>query len=78
MDISQSRLQYTLAATTAYNNAAQKADIKGFRSDTAGQVDYKDEAGNAHSITVLAGEVPPIQGEIEIVNTTAVALLIFL
>ena len=77
MRILQSRKQVTLSATTAYN-ASKDLQIKGFRSDSGGQVDYTDEDGTAHSITLLAGEVPPIGGRISIVATTAIDLLILL
>lgn len=77
MNLNPSVQQVSLAALTAYN-ASKVTVIKGFRSDAGGQVDYKDQGNVAHSIVLLPGEVPPIGGTIEIVDTTATALLIFL
>lgn len=77
MNLEPSNTQVSLAATTAYN-ANKDFIIKGFRSDVAGQVDYTDSAGTAHSIQIIPSEVPTIGGRISIVNTTEVALLIFL
>jgi hypothetical protein len=77
MRIIQSRAQITLAANTSYNSS-QTQQIKGFRSDSGGQVDYTDESGTSHSIVLLPGEIPPIGGNIYIENSTSTDLLIFL
>ncbi len=77
MNLNPSNTQTDLATLTAFN-ANKEAIIKGFRSDAGGQIDYTDEPGTAHSITLLAGEVAPIGGRISIVDTTVPTLLIFL
>jgi len=77
MDISQSRIQVSLATLTAYN-AAKEINIKGFRASTEADVVYSDEAGTIHTVPVLKGEVLDVQGKISIEVSNAQALLIYL
>ena len=76
-DISPSKVQVSLAATTVYNTP-KVLNIKGFRADAAGLIEWIDAEGTTHQMTALAGEVPPISGKISITATTAIALTIFL
>ena len=76
-DISPSKVQVSLAATTVYNTP-KVLNIKGFRADAAGLIEWIDAEGATHQMTALAGEVPPISGKISITATTAIALTIFL
>ena len=76
-DISPSKVQLSLAALSTYNTG-KVANIKGFRADATGLIEWIDAEGSTHQMTALAGEVPPIAGRISITATTAIALTIFL
>lgn len=77
MDISQSRAQVSLAATTAYNTD-KALNIKAFRASEEADVVYSDQEGTVHTVGALKGEVFDIQGAISIDVTNPQALLIFL
>jgi len=79
-DISPSKAQKTVAANAGYNTGipAGRLNIKGFRADAAGVVEWIDAEAITHSINALAGEVPPVAGRIAITTNTAVKLTVFL
>jgi len=77
MNIYPSFAQVDYTNGTTYNSGGVLT-IKGFISAVDGTVDYIDQGGVAHTITVIAGIAPPIAGRIEISSTTAIDLLILL
>ncbi len=76
-DISPSKTQFSYTALGTYNTG-KVVNIKGFRADAAGLVEYVDAEDITHSFTAIAGETPPISGRIAITANTAINLLIFL
>ena len=78
MDISQAKIVIDVASGGTFNDGADKKNIKGIRADAAGIVNIADEAGNSASFNCLQGEVLPVQGKIELVNTTAVKVQVLI
>lgn len=76
-DTSPSKAQVSLTAGSIYNNG-KVLNIKGFRADADGIVEWSDAESVVHQINALQGEVPPVAGRISITATTAVKLTIFL
>lgn len=78
MDISQARVFVAVAAGAGYNTGSDKLNIKGVRSNAAGNVELVDEDDNTVTFACLAGEVLPVQGKIEVTTNTAVAVQVLL
>ena len=77
MDISQSKVLVSVAASTAYN-ATNAINIKAIRADASGVVVIIDAEGTTHTINMLQGEVLDVQGKIQLTAATAVATQVFL
>jgi hypothetical protein len=77
MDISQSKVLVSVAASTAYNDT-NPVNIKGIRADASGVVEIIDAGGTTHSLNMLQGEVLQVQGKIQLTTNTAVATQVFL
>lgn len=73
-----SQVQIDLAASTAYNDSAPLRFIKGIIPADDGDFTYNDTAGTEHTIPVLKGISPAIQGKFEILATNATAVTILL
>lgn len=77
MDISQSKVLVSVAASTAFNNT-DPINIKGIRADADGLVEIIDAEGDTHAINMRQAEVLDVQGKIQITASTAVATQVFL